>query len=241
MVVPGIFEELIERGYYDQSTHPEELKERLDKESVTFYCGFDTTADSLTLGHFVQLMVMKRMQNHGHRPICLLGGGTTMIGDPSMRNDMRQVMGVDTIDDYALKFKAQFERFIDFEEGKAIMDNNANWLRELNYLDFMREIGVHFTVARMLAMDSYKTRLDTGLTFFEFGYLLLQSYDFLYLYRTYDCCLQIGGSDQWSNIIGGSELIRKRTGFRLRHVLQSVDHRRRKENGQIPKRRRLAG
>ena len=209
MIIPGIFDELTERGYFEQASHPEELKECLDKERVTFYCGFDATADSLTLGHFVQLMVMKRMQNHGHRPIALLGGGTTMIGDPSARNDMRKVMGVDTIDEFALRFKKQFERFLDFGEDKAIMENNADWLRQLNYLNFMREYGVHFSVNRMLAMDSYKNRLETGLTFFEFGYLLLQSYDFLELNRRYNCKLQIGGSDQWSNIIGGMELIRK--------------------------------
>lgn len=209
MIIPGIFDELTERGYFEQASHPEELKECLDKERVTFYCGFDATADSLTLGHFVQLMVMKRMQNHRHRPIALLGGGTTMIGDPSARNDMRKVMGVDTIDEFALRFKKQFERFLDFGEDKAIMENNADWLRQLNYLNFMREYGVHFSVNRMLAMDSYKNRLETGLTFFEFGYLLLQSYDFLELNRRYNCKLQIGGSDQWSNIIGGMELIRK--------------------------------
>ena len=166
MIIPGIFDELTERGYFEQASHPEELKECLDKERVTFYCGFDATADSLTLGHFVQLMVMKRMQNHGHRPIALLGGGTTMIGDPSARNDMRKVMGVDTIDEFALRFKKQFERFLDFGEDKAIMENNADWLRQLNYLNFMREYGVHFSVNRMLAMDSYKNRLETGLTFF---------------------------------------------------------------------------
>ncbi len=210
MVKPGVFDELVERGYFEQASHPEELKELLDKEQVTFYIGFDATADSLTIGHFITLMVMKRMQNYGHRPICLLGGGTTMIGDPSARNEMRKVMGVDTIDSFALKFKEQFERFIDFEDGKAILENNANWLRKLNYLEFMREIGVHFSVNRMLAMDSYKNRLEKGLTFFEFGYLLLQSYDFLHLYKKYGCKLQVGGSDQWSNIIGGMELIRKK-------------------------------
>ena len=205
----NVFDTLTERGFIDQVTFEDELRELLGKESVTFYIGFDATADSLTLGHFMQIMVMMHMQRAGHRPIALLGGGTTMIGDPSGRNDMRQVMTEDFINTNAKKFKAQFETFLDFSEGKAIMPNNADWLLELNYLEFMREIGVHFSVNRMLTMDSYKNRLEQGLTFFEFGYMLLQSYDFLELYRRYNCKIQIGGSDQWSNILGGYELVRR--------------------------------
>lgn len=205
----NVFDTLTERGYIDQVTFEDELRDLLGKESVTFYIGFDATADSLTLGHFMQIMVMMHMQRAGHRPIALLGGGTTMIGDPSGRNDMRQVMTEDFINTNAKKFKAQFERFLDFSEGKAIMPNNAEWLLKLNYLEFMREIGVHFSVNRMLSMDSYKNRLEQGLTFFEFGYMLLQSYDFLELYRRYNCKIQVGGSDQWSNILGGYELVRK--------------------------------
>lgn len=205
----NVFDILSERGYLDQCTFEDELRELLGRESVTFYIGFDATADSLTLGHFMQIMVMMHMQRAGHRPIALLGGGTTMIGDPSGRNDMRQVMTEDFINTNAKKFKAQFERFLDFSDGKAIMPNNADWLLKLNYLEFMREIGVHFSVNRMLTMDSYKNRLEQGLTFFEFGYMLLQSYDFLELYRRYNCKIQVGGSDQWSNILGGYELVRK--------------------------------
>ena len=205
----NVFDTLSERGFIDQVTFEDELRELLGKESVTFYIGFDATADSLTLGHWVQLMAMMHMQRAGHRPIALLGGGTTMIGDPSGRTDMRLVMTKEFIDNNAKRFKAQFERFLDFSDDKAIMVNNADWLLDLNYLAFMREIGVHFSVNRMLTMDSYKNRLEKGLTFFEFGYLLLQSYDFLELYRRYNCQLQLGGSDQWSNILGGYELIRK--------------------------------
>ncbi len=205
----SVLDELKERGYLDQTTHEEELRELLRDAKLTFYIGFDATADSLTLGHFVQIMVMKRMQNHGHRPIALLGAGTTMIGDPSGRNDMRGLMTKEQIDHNAACFEEQLSRFLDFSEGKAIFDNNANWLLEPKYLDFMRDVGVHFSVSRMLAMDSYKNRLQDGLTFFEFGYLLLQSYDFLVLYRRHNCRMQMGGSDQWSNIIGGMELVRK--------------------------------
>ena len=205
----NVFDTLTERGYIDQVTFEDELRDLLGNESVTFYIGFDATADSLTLGHFLQIMTMMHMQRAGHRPIALLGGGTTMIGDPSGRNDMRKVMTKDFINHNAAKFKAQFERFLDFSEGKAIMVNNAEWLLELNYLEFMREIGVHFSVNRMLTMDSYRNRLEQGLTFFEFGYMLLQSYDFLELYRRHNCKIQLGGSDQWSNILGGYELVRK--------------------------------
>lgn len=205
----NVFDELVERGYYEQSTHEEELRELLGKEKIKFYIGFDATADSLTIGHFIQIMVMMRMQRHGHTPIALLGGGTTMIGDPSGRSDMRMVMTKEIINRNTEKFAEQFARFLDFSEGQAIIDNNINWLLDLNFLDFMREIGVHFSVNRMLTQDAYKNRLEQGLTFFEFGYMLMQSYDFLELYRRYNCKLQLGGSDQWSNIIGGYELVRK--------------------------------
>ena len=209
MVKPGIIQELQARGMIQDATHLDELEKILDTKPVTFYVGFDATADSLTLGHFMTLLVMKRMQEHGHRPIALLGGGTTMIGDPSGRNDMRKVLSVSDIDANAEVFREQFGRFLDFGEGGAVIVNNASWLRDLNYLDFMRNVGVHFTVARMLTMETYKTRLDQGLSFFEFSYLLLQSYDFLHLYETMGCTLQVGGADQWSNILGGTELIRR--------------------------------
>lgn len=209
MVKPGIIQELQARGIIQDATHLDELEKILDTEPVTFYVGFDATANSLTLGHFMTLLVMKRMQEHGHRPIALLGGGTTMIGDPTGRNDMRKVLSVSDIDTNAEVFREQFSRFLDFGEGGAMLVNNASWLRELNYLEFMRNVGMHFTVARMLAMETYKTRLDQGLSFFEFSYLLLQSYDFLHLYETMGCTLQVGGADQWSNILGGTELIRR--------------------------------
>lgn len=205
----NVFDILQERGFVDQVTHEEEFRELLGKESITFYIGFDATADSLTLGHFLQIMVMMHMQRAGHRPIALLGGGTTMIGDPSGKTDMRKVMTKDKIDYNASRFKEQLSHFLDFSEGKALIVNNADWLLDLNFVDFMREIGVHFSVNRMLTFDCYKNRLEQGLTFFEFGYMLMQSYDFLYQYRNYNCIAQLGGSDQWSNILGGYELIRK--------------------------------
>jgi tyrosyl-tRNA synthetase len=205
----NVFDVLKERGYIDQATYEEELRELLGTESVPFYIGFDATADSLTLGHFLQIMVMMHMQKHGHKPIALLGGGTTMIGDPSAKSDMRKIMTKEMIDYNASKFKEQLSNFLDFGEDKARFVNNGDWLLNLNFVDFMREIGVHFTVNRMLTFDCYKNRLEQGLTFFEFGYMLMQSYDFLHLYRNYDCKLQLGGSDQWSNMLGGYELVRK--------------------------------
>ncbi|RVU54579.1 tyrosine--tRNA ligase [Anaerosphaera multitolerans] len=205
----NVFDELVERGYFEQATYEDELKELLGKESVKFYIGFDATADSLTIGHFIQIMVMMRMQRHGHVPIALLGGGTTMIGDPSGRSDMRMVMSKETIDHNAACFAKQLGRFLDFEDNKAIIENNANWLLDLNFLDFMREIGVHFSVNQMLTLDSYKNRMEDGLTFFEFSYMLMQSYDYLVLYRKHGVKLQMGGSDQWSNILGGYDLVRK--------------------------------
>ena len=205
----NVFDVLNERGYIDQVTHEDELRELLGKESVSFYIGFDATADSLTLGHFLQVMVMMHMQKHGHRPIALMGGGTTMIGDPSAKSDMRKMMTKETIDYNASQFQKQLSRFLDFGEDKATFVDNGDWLLDLNFVDFMREIGVHFTINRMLTFDCYKNRLEQGLTFFEFGYMLMQSYDFLHLYRNNNCKLQLGGSDQWSNMLGGYELVRK--------------------------------
>ncbi len=208
----NVFDVLKERGYIEQCTHEEEIRDLLGKESVTFYIGFDPTADSLHIGHYIQIMVMSIMQQYGHRPIALLGGGTTMIGDPSDRTGMRNIMTQETIAQNAENFKKVFEKFLDFSEGKAIMDNNANWLLPLNYLEFMRDVGVHFSVNRMLAADCYKNRMEQGLTFFEFGYMLMQSYDFYVLNQKYNCKMQFGGNDQWSNIIGGIELTRKKSG-----------------------------
>lgn len=207
----NVFDELVNRGYFEQATDEAELKEKLKNESLTFYCGFDATADSLTVGHLIQIMVMMRMQNYGHRPIALLGGGTTMIGDPSGRSDMRMVMTKERINHNAECFYKQFTRFLDFGdgEGQAIVANNADWLLNLNFVDFLRDVGSQFLVNEMLKKDAYKNRMEKGLTFFEFSYMLLQSYDFLELYRRYGCSLQIGGSDQWSNIIGGYDLVKK--------------------------------
>ncbi|VFB15712.1 Tyrosine--tRNA ligase [Urinicoccus massiliensis] len=205
----NVYDILVERGYVDQSTDEKELREILGKEPITFYIGFDCTADSLTLGHYLQIMVMQHMQRAGHIPIALIGGGTTMIGDPSGKNDMRKIMTEETIDYNAEQFKRQLRHFLDFDNGKGHFTNNKDWLLNLNFVDFMREIGVHFTVNRMLTFDCYKNRMDQGLTFFEFSYMLMQSYDFLKLYRDFNCRLELGGSDQWSNMIGGYELVRK--------------------------------
>ena len=205
-----IIKELENRGYIEQLTHEEEMRELFQKESVRFYIGIDPTANSMHIGHFVALMVAARLQKAGHRPIILMGGGTAAIGDPSGRTDMRQMLTREQLDSNVEAIKRQAERFVSFEgENAAIIVNNADWLLDLNYIDFMREIGSKFTISRMLAQECYKTRLETGLTFFEMGYLLLQSYDFLYLHDKYNCKMQIGGNDQWSNIIGGVELIRK--------------------------------
>lgn len=205
----SVYDELVERGYLDECTHEEDLKELLKTKKVPFYIGFDATADSLTIGHFVQIMVMMRMQAHGHKPVALLGGGTTMIGDPSGRSDMRMVMTKERIDYNAQRFYEQLQRFIDFGDDNAIVVNNADWLLDLNFVNFMREIGVHFNVNEMLKKDAYKTRLEKGLTFFEFSYMLMQSYDYLVLYRKHGCRIQMGGSDQWSNILSGAELVKK--------------------------------
>lgn len=207
----NVFTELVERGYYEAATDEDELKEKLKNEEVTFYCGFDATADSLTVGHLIQIMVMIRMQNYGHKPIALLGGGTTMIGDPSGRSDMRMVMTEETIDHNAQSFYNQFQRFLEFGDDAAIIENNKNWLLDLNFVDFLRDVGSEFLVNEMIKKDAYKNRMAAGgLTFFEFSYMLLQSYDFLELYRRHNCVLELGGSDQWSNIIGGVDLVRKK-------------------------------
>ena len=204
------FDVLLERGFIEQTTHEEELKELLSKEKTTFYIGFDPTADSLTAGHFVTIMAMAHMQRAGHRPIALIGGGTVMIGDPSGKSDMRKMMDLEQIKKNSEAFKKQLSRLIDFSDDKAVMVNNADWLLDLNYVDFIRDIGVHFSVNRMLTADCYKSRMEKGLTFLEFNYMLMQSYDFLELNNRYNCSIQMGGNDQWSNILGGVELIRRK-------------------------------
>ena len=205
-----VMKTLEERGFVEQLTHEEEIRNLLSKEKISFYLGIDPTADSLHIGHFIALMVASHMQKAGHRPIILVGGGTATIGDPSGKTDMRKMMTRETIDNNVAEIKKQIEKFVTFEgENAAIIVNNADWLLDLKYVDFMREIGSQFTISRMLSQECYKNRLETGLTFFEMGYLLMQSYDFLYLHDKYGVKMQIGGNDQWSNIIGGVELIRK--------------------------------
>ena len=206
----NIYDVLLERGFIEQATHENEIKELLEKEKVTFYIGFDATADSLTAGHFLTVMAMMHMQRAGHRPIALLGGGTTMIGDPTGKSDMRSIMTRETIEHNAACFQKQLSKFIDFNNGNAIIANNADWLLDLNYVEFLREIGVHFSVNKMLTAECYKQRMERGLTFFEFNYMLMQSYDFWVLYKKYGCQLQLGGNDQWSNILGGVDLIRRK-------------------------------
>ena len=206
----NVFDILQERNYIEQMTHPDQMKEMFEKNSVPFYIGIDPTADSLHVGHFVSLMVASYMQKCGHKPILLMGGGTAIIGDPSGKTDMRKMLTKEDINHNVECIKKQIAKFVSFEgENAAIIVNNADWLCDLKYIDFMREIGSKFTVNKMLAADCYKNRMDTGLTFFEMGYMLMQSYDFLHLYETYGCKLEMGGNDQWSNIIGGVELIRK--------------------------------
>lgn len=206
----NVFDILEERGYIEQMTHPDEIKELFGKESVAFYIGIDPTADSLHVGHFVSLMVASHMQKCGHKPIILVGGGTATIGDPSGKTDMRKMLSRKELDHNVACIKKQIEKFVSFEgDNAAIIVNNADWLLDLKFVDFMREIGTLFSVNKMLAAECYKNRLETGLTFFEMSYMLMQSYDFLYLYEKYGCKLQMGGNDQWSNIIGGVDLIRK--------------------------------
>lgn len=206
----NVYDILEERGFIAQCTHPEELRELLGKEKVKFYIGFDATADSLTVGHFLTIIAMMHMQKAGHIPVALMGGGTTMVGDPSGKSDMRKMLTLETINHNVECFKNQISRFLDISEGKMIFENNANWLLDLNYVEFLREVGVHFSVNRMLSAECYKQRMEKGLTFFEFNYMIMQSYDFLKLNEMYDVVLQMGGDDQWSNIIGGVELIRKK-------------------------------
>ena len=206
----NVFDVLMERGLIAQTTHEKEIRDLLANEKVTFYIGFDPTADSLHVGHFLQMVVMRHMQNFGHRPIALVGGGTGMIGDPSGRTDMRQMMTTDMINHNCECFKKQLSSVIDFSEGKAIMVNNADWLRNLNYIEFLRDIGSCFSVNKMLTAECFKQRLEKGLSFLEFNYMLMQSYDFLMLSREYGCKLELGGDDQWSNILGGIDLCRRK-------------------------------
>jgi tyrosyl-tRNA synthetase len=203
------YEVLKERGFIAQMTHEEEIIKLLADKKISFYIGFDPTADSLTAGHFLTVMAMAHMQRAGHKPIILFGGATAMIGDPSGRTDMRKMLTRDEIDRNIQCFKEQMSKFIDFSDDKAVLVNNADWLGNQNYIQFLRDIGPHFTINRMLNAECYKSRLDIGLTFLEFNYMIMQSYDFLYLYNQYDCILQLGGDDQWSNIIGGVELVRR--------------------------------
>ena len=205
-----LYDELKARGLVAQISDEVEVPDLINNGKATFYVGFDPTADSLTAGHFMVLCLMKRLQMAGNKPIVLIGGGTTMVGDPSGRQDLRSMMTVETIDRNGECFKRQMSRFIDFSEGKALMANNADWLRHLNYLDFLRDIGRHFSVNRMLTADCYKNRMEKGLTFLEFNYMIMQAFDFYELFQRYDCVMQVGGDDQWSNMLAGTELIRKK-------------------------------
>lgn len=208
----GVYEELVERGLIAQVTDEEHIRELVNNGKAVFYIGFDPTADSLHVGHFMALTLMKRLQQAGNKPIALIGGGTAMIGDPSGRTDMRQMMTKETINHNCECFKKQMSRFIDFGEGKAMMVNNADWLLDLNYIEVLREVGACFSVNRMLNAECYKQRMEKGLSFLEFNYMIMQSYDFYALYQKYGCNLQFGGDDQWSNMIGGMELIRRKLG-----------------------------
>lgn len=208
----NVYDILAERGFLKQCSHPEELRELLGKEKVAFYIGYDPTADSLHIGHYVALMTMAHMQRAGHLPIVLLGAGTACIGDPSGKSDMRRMMTTEEIDHNATCFQKQMARLIDFSDGKAIIANNADWLRSLNFLDFMRDIGTQYSVNRMLTFECYKQRMEKGLSFLEFNYMIMQSYDFYHLFQEYGCNMQFGGDDQWSNMLGGTELIRRKLG-----------------------------
>ena len=207
-----IYEELVARGLIAQVTNEEEIKKMINEGKATFYIGFDCTADSLTAGHFMALTLMKRLQMAGNKPVALIGGGTTMIGDPSGRTDMRKMLTREDIEHNAECFKRQMERFIEFGEDKAVMVNNADWLLNLNYVDLLREVGACFSVNNMLRAECYKQRMEKGLSFLEFNYMIMQSYDFYYLFQHYDCNMQFGGDDQWSNMLGGTELIRRKLG-----------------------------
>ena len=207
-----VYEELVARGLIAQVTDEEEIKEMINTGKAVFYIGFDPTADSLHVGHFMALCLMKRLQMAGNKPVVLIGGGTAMIGDPSGRTDMRQMMTEETIAHNCECFRHQMSRFIDFSEGKAIMVNNADWLTKLGYIEVLREVGACFTVNRMLSAECYKQRMERGLSFLEFNYMIMQSYDFLELFKNYGCNMQFGGDDQWSNMLGGTELIRRKLG-----------------------------
>ena len=207
-----IFDELKARGLLAQLTDEEEIKELINNGKATFYIGFDPTADSLHVGHFMALCLMKRLQMAGNKPIALIGGGTAMVGDPSGRTDMRQMMTPETIQHNVDCFKKQMDRFIDFSDGKALLVNNADWLMNLNYIELLRDVGAHFSVNRMLTAECYKQRMEKGLSFLEFNYMIMQSYDFFNLYKEYGCNMQFGGDDQWSNMLGGTELIRRKLG-----------------------------
>ena len=207
-----IYDELVARGLIAQVTDEKEIRDLVNNGKATFYIGFDPTADSLHVGHFMALCLMKRLQQAGNKPIALIGGGTAMIGDPSGRTDMRQMMTRETIQHNCDCFKKQMSRFIDFSEDKALMVNNADWLLDLNYVDVLREVGAHFSVNRMLTAECYKQRMERGLSFLEFNYMIMQSFDFLTLYQKYGCNMQFGGDDQWSNMLGGTELIRRKLG-----------------------------
>ena len=207
-----LYDELVARGLIAQVTNEDEIREMIDNGKATFYIGFDPTADSLHVGHFMALCLMKRLQMAGNKPIALIGGGTTMIGDPSGRTDMRKMLTKEDIDHNAECFKRQMERFIEFGEGKAMMVNNADWLLKLNYVDLLREVGACFSVNNMLRADCYKQRMEKGLSFLEFNYMIMQSYDFYHMFQTLGCNMQFGGNDQWSNMLGGTELIRKKLG-----------------------------
>ncbi len=206
----SVYDVLMERGFIKQMSHEEEIKELLEKEKITFYIGFDPTADSLHVGHFIALMMMSHMQRAGHRPIALLGGGTGMVGDPSGKDEMRKMLTPEFINHNIACFKKQMSRFIDFSDGKAILANNADWLLDLNYVQLLREVGVHFSVNRMLTAECFKKRLERGMTFFEFNYMIMQGYDFWHLHKEYGCIMQLGGDDQWSNMLAGVELIRRK-------------------------------
>ncbi|NSB12619.1 tyrosine--tRNA ligase [Clostridium beijerinckii] len=206
----NVLDELLERGYIKQFTHEEETRKLLENEKITFYIGFDPTADSLHVGYFIAMMFMANMQRAGHRPIALIGGGTAMVGDPSGKTDMRKMLTKEDIQHNVDSIKKQMERFIDFSDGKAILANNADWLLNLNYVDFLREVGVHFSVNRMLTAECFKQRLEKGLSFLEFNYMLMQGYDFYELNQKYNCKMQLGGDDQWSNMIAGVELVRRK-------------------------------
>lgn len=208
----SLFEELESRGFIKQMTHENEIKKNINEDKIVFYIGYDPTADSLTVGHFVTLMFMAHMQKYGHKPIVLVGGGTVMVGDPTGKTDMRKMLSRDVIEENIRKIKGQISKFIDFSDDKAIMVDNSDWLLKLNYIEFLRDIGVNFSVNNMLRAECFKQRLEKGLSLLEFNYMIMQSYDFLVLNQKYNCIMQLGGDDQWSNMIGGMDLIRRKTG-----------------------------